>query len=86
MVGGGPDTQGGKGLLWHWPRGVGLESSGGNFKSPAHSLHHLTQLPSWVLGRSRHRYRHPQGQTDSAFSGLEGGVPVRDISVSAQGV
>ena len=63
-----------------------MEDSGSNFKSPARSLHHLPQLPPQVLGGSRNRYRHPRGQTASAFCGLEGGSPVRDLLGPAQGV
>ena len=58
MAGGGTDSQGEEGLPGHWPRGWDLEGSGGYFKSPAHSLHHLPRLPPWVPGRSRDRYRH----------------------------
>ena len=58
MAGGGPDTQGGNGLMWHWPRGDYVEGSGSYFEWPAHSLHHLPRIPPWVSGVSRHRYRH----------------------------
>ena len=63
-----------------------MEGSGGDFKSPARSLHHLPQLPSRILGGSQHRYRYPLGQADSAVSGLEGEGPVRDITGPAQAV
>ena len=63
-----------------------MEGSGVNFKLPAHGLHHLPRLPPWFSGGLRHRYRHPQGQSDSSASALEGGGPVRDIPGSAQGV
>ena len=63
-----------------------MEGSGGDFKLWAHSLHHLQRLPPWVLGRSRHRYCHPRGQTDSEVIDLEGGGPVTDIFGPAQGV
>ena len=62
-----------------------MEGGGKDFKSLAHSLHHLPRLPPWVSGRSRHRYRHPRGQNTSAVSGLEGGGPVHDLSGLAQG-
>ena len=86
MVGGGPDSQGEKGLPWHWACGGDVEGSGGNFKLPAHSLHRLPRLPPRILGGLRHRYRHPRGQTASAVSGLDGGGHVRDIYGPAQGV
>ena len=57
MEGGGDDLQGEKGLTGHWPCGGDVEGSGDNFKSTAHSLHHLPQLPRRVSGGSRHRYR-----------------------------
>ena len=41
------------------PRGGDVEGSGGNFKSPAHSLYHLPRLPPRISGGSRHMYRHP---------------------------
>ena len=63
-----------------------MEGSGGGFKSPAHGLHHLPQLPPWFPSGSWHRYRHPRGQSDSAASGLEGRGPIRDIPGPAQGV
>ena len=61
-----------------------MEDSGEIFKSTDHSLHHLPRLPPRVLGGSRHRYHQPRGQTASVVSGLEGGVPVRDLSGPAQ--
>ena len=63
-----------------------MEGSGGDFKSPAHSLHHLPQLPPRILGGSRHRYRYPQGQSASAVSVLEVEGPVHDIPGHAQGL
>ena len=69
----------GKGLLWYWPRVGDMEGSGGNLKSPAHSLHHILRLPPRISCGSWHRYRHSQGQAASAASGLEGGGPVRDL-------
>ena len=33
-----------------------MEGSGGDFKSPAHSLHHLPQIPPQISGGSRHWY------------------------------
>ena len=86
MSGGGPASQGEKLPPWHWPRGGDVEGSGSDFKSPAHSLHHLPRLPPQILGGSRHRYRHPRCQTDLAVSGLEGGGPVHDLPVPAHGV
>ena len=86
MEGGGPDSQGKDGLPGHWPCGGDVEGSGGDFKSPAHGLHHIPLITPWFLGRLRHRYRHPQGQTAPAASGLEGGIPVSDLPGSAQGV
>ena len=59
VAGGSPDPQGEMGLPWHFPCGGDVEGSGGDFKSPAHILHHLPRLPTWILGGSRHRYRHP---------------------------
>ena len=56
-----------------------MEGSDRDFKPPAHSLHQLPRLPPRISGGLRHRYRHPQGQTASAVSGLEGGGPVRDL-------
>ena len=86
VAGSSPAPQGGKGLLWHWPHGGDVEGSGGDFKFPAQSLHHLPRIPPRIYGGSRHRYRHPRGQTASAVSGLEGGGPVRDLPGPAQGV
>ena len=86
MAGGGTDYQGEKGLPWNWPGGGNGEGSGGDFKSPAHNLHHLPQRPPWILSGLWHRYRHPQGQAASASSVLEGGGPVRDLTGPAQGV
>ena len=63
VEGGGPDLQWGRVLLWHRPRGGDVEGSGRKFKTLARSLHHLPQIPTWVSGRSRHRYRHPRGRT-----------------------
>ena len=57
MVGGGTDSQGEEGLPGNWYRGGDVEDSGGDFKSPAHGLHHLTRLPPWDPGRSRERYQ-----------------------------
>ena len=86
MTGGGLDSQGEKGLPGNWPCGGDVEGSGRKFKSRAHSLHHLPRLFPRILGRSRHRYRHPIGQAASAVSGLEGGGPVCDLPEPAQGV
>ena len=63
VAGVGPDPQVGKVLMWHWPCGGYVEGSGGNFKPPARSLHHLPQLPPHILVGSQNGYRHPQGQT-----------------------
>ena len=63
-----------------------MEGSDSDFKSTDHGLHHITRLHQWFSGGSRHSYRHPRGQAVSAASGLEGGGPVRDIFVYAQGV
>ena len=41
MVGSGPDSQGGKVLLWHWPQGCDVEGSVGDFKLTDNSLHRL---------------------------------------------
>ena len=86
MAGGGPDSQGEEGPLGHWPWGGDMEGSGGDFKLPAHGLHHLPRLPPCVPGRSRNSYRHPRGQAVTTSCGLEGVVPVHDIPGSAQGV
>ena len=58
MAGGGPDTHGEKGIPRHWPREGDVEDSGSYFKSLAHILNYLQQLPPWILGRSRHRHHH----------------------------
>ena len=63
-----------------------MEVSGGNFKSPAHSLHQLPLLPPHILVGLQHRYRHHQGQSASGVSGLDGGGPVRDLLGPVQGV
>ena len=86
VEGGGPDSKGEEGLPGNWPRGGYVEGSGGDFKSPAHGLHHLPRLPPWVPGRLRDRYRHPRGQAATEASGLEGGGPVRDLHGPAKGV
>ena len=59
VAGGGSDSQGGGVLLMHWHRGGDVEGSGGDFKPPACSLHHLPRLPPHILGGLRHRYCHP---------------------------
>ena len=41
MLGGGPDPQGVRVIMWHWPRGGDVEGSCIDFKSLAHSLHCL---------------------------------------------
>ena len=41
VEGGGTDSKGEEGLLEYWPCGGDVEGSGGDFKSPAHSLHQL---------------------------------------------
>ena len=69
-----------------WTCGGDVEGSGGNFKSPAHSLHYHPRLPPQISGGLRHRYHHPRGQTASSVSGLEGGGPVHDPPGPAQGV
>ena len=38
--------------------------------APAQDLHHLPRFPPWVPGRSRDRYRHPQGQAASTACGI----------------
>ena len=53
---GGNDYKGEEGLPEYWPCGGDVEGSGGDFKSPAHSVHHLPRLPPWVTGRSQDRY------------------------------
>ena len=70
MAGGSPDSQGEEGIPGHRPRGGDVKGSGGNSKSPFHSLHHLPRLSPWVPGRSRNRHHHPRGQSVSAASGL----------------
>ena len=60
VAGGGPDSKGEEVLRGHWPHRDEVEGSGGNFKSPAHGLHHLPRLSPWISAGSRHRYRHPQ--------------------------
>ena len=86
VSGSGSDTQVGKGLPWYWPRGGDIVDCGRDFKSPDHSLHHLPRLPPRILGRSRHRYHHPQGQNASAVSSLEVGGRVCELPGPAQGV
>ena len=61
-----------------------MKGSGGDFKFPAHNLHHLPRLPTQISGGLRHRYRQPRCQSDSAASGLEGGGPICDIPGTAQ--
>ena len=86
MAGGGPGSQGERVLTGNFHCGGDVEGSGGNFKSPSHGLHHLPQLPPWISGGSQHRYRHPRGQAALVASSLEGGGPLRDLPVPAQGV
>ena len=86
VAGNGPVSQGGKGLLWYFPRGGDVQGSEGGFKSPYQSLHHLPRLTPRISGGLRHMYRHRQCQDSSALSGLEGGGPVRNIPGPAQGV
>ena len=45
MAGGSPYPQGVKGLPGHRPRGVDVEGSGGDSKSPFHILHHQPRRP-----------------------------------------
>ena len=70
MTGGGPDTQGKRILPRHWPCGGDVGGSGGYFISTFHILHHLPQLPPWILVRLQHRYHYPRCQTASSVSGL----------------
>ena len=86
MTSGSPDPQGERGLQQHMHYVGGVEGSGRYFKLPAHSLHQLPGLPPWILVRSRHNYRHPQGQNALAVSGHEGGGPFHDFSGSTQGI
>ena len=86
MKGGGTAPQERKVIPWHWTRGSDVEGSGGDFKSPAHILHHLPPLPTRILGGLRHRYCQLRGQTVSAVSGLEGVGPVSDLPGTAQGI
>ena len=86
VAGGGTDPQGENGISQYRPSEGGVEGSGGDYKSPAHSLHHLPRLPPCLPGRSLIRHLHPRGQTAPAFSGHEGEGPVRDIYGPAQGV
>ena len=73
LVGGGPDTEGGRRLLRHRFRGGGVEGSSGDYQLLLHRLHHLPRLPSWVTGGSRYGDRHPRGQNASSVNGHEGG-------------
>ena len=50
MTGGDYDPQGEKGLPLHWSRGGDVEGIGGDFKLPAHILHHLPRIPPRILG------------------------------------
>ena len=59
MTGGGPDTQGGRGLTRHWPSGGGVEDGDGDYKLKLHHLHCLPRLHPWFMCGSRHRYRLP---------------------------
>ena len=86
VAGGDTDLQWENGILRYRPPGVGVEGSGGDSKSPAHSLHRLPILPPYFTGRSRIRHNHPQGQTVPEVRGHEGGGPARDLSGPAQGV
>ena len=63
VAGGGTDSQGEKGIPWHWPLGGDVEGSGGDFKLPAHSLHHLPRIPPHISGGSWHMYRHPRTES-----------------------
>ena len=86
LAGSSPDPQGEEGLPGHQPSGGDVEGSGGDSKSPFHSLYHLTRRPSWFQDRSRHGYRHPRGQAVTTACALEGGGPVRDLPGTDQGV
>ena len=59
MASGGADPEGETVIPGNWDSGGDVEVSGGDFKSPAHSLHRLPLIPTWILGELRHRYRHP---------------------------
>ena len=63
----------------HWHHGGDVEGSGGDFKSPAHSLHHLPRLSRHISGGSLNGYHHRQGQTSLAVSSLAVGGPVSDL-------
>ena len=59
VAGGGTDPQGENGISQYRPSEGGVEGSGGDYKSPAHSLHHLPRLPPCLPGRSLIRHLHP---------------------------
>ena len=86
VAGSSPDSQGEEGLTGHRPCGGDVEGSSVDSKSPFHSLHHLSRLLPWVMGRSGYRHRHPQGQADTTDCSLEGGGPLHDFIGTAQGV
>ena len=86
MAGGSPDPQGEVGLPGNRPRRGDMGGSGGDSKSPFHSLHNLPRNPPWFQGRSRHGYRHPRGQAVTTACDLEGGGLVSDLPGPVQSV
>ena len=47
-----------------------MEGSSGDFKSPAHGLHHLPQPPPWFSGSLWHRDRHPRAKLFQQLAAL----------------
>ena len=86
MAGGGNDTKGVKGVQVNWASGGDMEGCGGNLTLPDHNLHRLPRFPTQISVGSRHRYRHPRGQSVTTACGHEVGGPVCDIPGPAQGV
>ena len=46
LASGGDDTKGETGIPGNWDSGGDVEGCGSDSTSPAHSLHHLTRLPT----------------------------------------
>ena len=84
MASGGTDPQGEMVLPRYRPREGCVEGIGGDYKSPARSLHHLPRLLPWIPGRSRDRYCHPQGKNAPEVRVHEGEGPVYDLSETSQ--
>ena len=84
MAGGGPDTQGRRGITWYWPSGGDVEGKNDDSQYPLQCLHKLTRKTSMVSGKVTAQAPLPWVEMASSLNDHEGGDPVRNISGSSQ--